>query len=178
MPLFHYSLNPGGVLFLGSAGTIGGGATGLPPHAARRGSSGARSPRCRRSPSNFPRRSACHDPTWRVRPSPKRRSVSRRSRISWSCSVTLRRGARQRQGRYPLHQRPHRQVPGTGRGKANWNLFAWPAKVRYELTSAFQKALRQPGRMTLHGPRSGPMRRAVVEVAVQRLDDPAPLQGW
>src|SRR6202035_5149247 len=37
-------------------------------------------------------------------------------------------------------------------GKANWNLFAMAREgLRYELAGAFQKALRQKEKVTLHG---------------------------
>jgi two-component system CheB/CheR fusion protein len=55
IPLFHYSLNPGGILFLGSAETIGDFTDLFAPLAANRGSSGGRNPPCDRSRSSFPR---------------------------------------------------------------------------------------------------------------------------
>ena len=64
-------------------------------------------------------------------------------------------------------------------GKANWNLFAMAREgLRYELAAAFKEALRQKERVTAHslklGTNGGEQR---VDVAVQRLTEPGPLQG-
>jgi hypothetical protein len=64
-------------------------------------------------------------------------------------------------------------------GKANWNIFAMAREgLRYELADAFQKALRQKERVTLHGLKVGTNGGTqCVDVTVQRLDEPGPLQG-
>ena len=64
-------------------------------------------------------------------------------------------------------------------GKANWNIFAMAREgLRYELTGAFQKALRQKERVTLHGLKVGTNGgEQFVDVTVQRLEEPGPLQG-
>ena len=64
-------------------------------------------------------------------------------------------------------------------GKANWNLFAMARDgLRYELTDAFQKALRKPETVTLHGLAVGTNGgRQWVDVAVQQLREPGPLHG-
>jgi two-component system CheB/CheR fusion protein len=64
-------------------------------------------------------------------------------------------------------------------GKANWNIFAMAREgLRYELMNAFKKALRQKETVTLKsivvGTNGG---RHVVDVTVQPLSGPGPLQG-
>jgi len=56
IPLFFYSLSPGGVLFLGSAETVGSYTDLFMPIAASRGFSGGRRPTDERSRSNIPHR--------------------------------------------------------------------------------------------------------------------------
>jgi two-component system CheB/CheR fusion protein len=64
-------------------------------------------------------------------------------------------------------------------GKANWNIFAMAREgLRYELTSAFQKALRQKGTVALKGLRietNGG--EHFVNLTVQQLEEPEPLRG-
>ena len=64
-------------------------------------------------------------------------------------------------------------------GKANWNIFAMAREgLRYELTGAFQKALRQKGTVTLKNlivKTNGGTRP--VDVTVQRLEEPEELRG-
>ncbi len=73
LPLFHYSLNPGGVLFLGSAETIG--ALRRPLRAARR--QGADLPAARRRPAGRARR-VSRPRSSRPRPRRRRRRSRRR----------------------------------------------------------------------------------------------------
>ena len=117
LPLFHYSLNPGGILFLGSAETIGA-FTDLfaplnsksrlfrrresvlqPDHA---GVSAFVCPRPRRaSRRESAMLQACRQPPGAGRPA--------------APAALLAAGrAGQRQGRHPLYQRPDRQISGTG----------------------------------------------------------------
>ncbi len=64
-------------------------------------------------------------------------------------------------------------------GKANWNIFAMAREgLRYELTRAFQDALRQNKKVTLHGLKVGTSDgEQCVNLSVQRLDASGPLQG-
>jgi len=60
-------------------------------------------------------------------------------------------------------------------GKANWNLFAMARDgLRYELADACQRALRKREAILLHGLKAGTQ---WVDVSVQQLDEPGPLQG-
>jgi chemotaxis methyl-accepting protein methylase len=64
-------------------------------------------------------------------------------------------------------------------GKANWNVFVMAREgLRYELADAFQKALRKKGSVALHGLKVGTDGgEQLVDVTLQRLDEPRPLQG-
>ena len=119
-PLFHYALNPGGMLFLGTSETVGefvdlfatldrksklyqrreevAGAhrTGLLPPAAGR----------------WTRRTALREGARR-----KQGPGARADRAGAAATVRPARRAGQRTRRHPLPPRPHRQVPGTGPGR-------------------------------------------------------------
>jgi two-component system CheB/CheR fusion protein len=64
-------------------------------------------------------------------------------------------------------------------GKANWNLFAMAREgLRYELSAAFPKALKQKDGVVLHALKVGTNGGTqCVNVSVQRLDEPGPLHG-
>jgi two-component system CheB/CheR fusion protein len=63
-------------------------------------------------------------------------------------------------------------------GKANWNIFAMARDgLRFDLGSAFQKALRQKGAITLHGLRVGDDGTQTVDVTVQAIEEPEALRG-
>ncbi|MBN2684210.1 MAG: PAS domain-containing protein, partial [Pontiellaceae bacterium] len=64
-------------------------------------------------------------------------------------------------------------------GKANWNLFAMAREgLRYELTEAFHKALRQKEPITLHGLKVGTNGGTQnVDITVQQLEEEGPLRG-
>ena len=64
-------------------------------------------------------------------------------------------------------------------GKANWNIFAMAREgLRYELGNAFHKALGTGRAVTLRGLKVGTNGgKQFVDITVQRLDEPEPLQG-
>jgi len=181
IPLFHYSLKPGGILFLGSSETIGN-STGLftPLNAKsrlfRRLEAGS-SPRAVEFPSSFTSGLAVGS---EPRPSPKATA----SFQSMADQLILQRYAPASviandsgdilyiSGRTGNYLEP-------AAGKANWNLFAMLREgLHYELSAAFQKALRQKAPVALHGltVRSGGVEQGV-DVTVQRLYEDGPLQG-
>jgi two-component system CheB/CheR fusion protein len=90
LPLFHYSLNPGGILFLGNAETIGGFTDRFAPVSIKSRIFRRTESALRRSRSSFlvlwlPREAGRRHARQR-----NRLSVSNPWRISWSCSATLR----------------------------------------------------------------------------------------
>jgi two-component system CheB/CheR fusion protein len=181
IPLFHYSLNPGGILFLGSAETVGGftdlfatldGKTRL----YRRTESATRA-----EPIEFPSSFAPNFPAGVEARSETKTPVSLQSladqlvleRYSPPAVLINDRGdilyVSGRTGKY--------LEPAAG--KANWNVFAMAREgLRYELTNAFQKALRQKGAVTHKGLRiEADAGEQFVTITVQRLEEPEPLRG-
>jgi len=181
IPLFHYSLVPGGILLLGSAETIGS-ATDLfaPVHAKsrlfRRTESALR-PVAVEFPSSF---TAGPPAEPEARPAPRAPA----SLQSLADQLVLQRHAPPAvlandkgdifytSGRTGKYLEP-------AAGKANWNIFVMAREgLRYELSAGFQKALRQMERVSLHGLKVGTNGGTqTVDVTVQRLDEPGALQG-
>ena len=93
IPLFHYSLNPGGILFLGSAETIGGFTDLFAPLSGRSRLFRRTGSTLRPEPLEFPPSFSGALPSGSGRHGRRRnhRSVSSPWRISWSCSVMPRR---------------------------------------------------------------------------------------
>ncbi|MBC8127054.1 MAG: PAS domain-containing protein, partial [Gloeobacteraceae cyanobacterium ES-bin-144] len=181
MPLFHYSLTPGGILFLGSAETVGNFTDLFSPinnklRIYRRTESVLRS-----EPIEFP--------SYFAPPLPD----GTESRPSSKPQVSLQAMADQ----LVLE---HYSLPAvlvndkgnilyvsgqTGKylepaaGKANWNIFAMAREgLRYELGNAFSKALEQKDSVVVRGLKVGTNGgKKYVDITVQRLEDPEALQG-
>jgi two-component system CheB/CheR fusion protein len=181
MPLFHYSLNPGGILFLGNAETIGDATHLFAPLSGKARLFRRTESAPRTEPVNFP---ACFSDRLpagaAAHPAPK----SPASLQSLADQLVLQ------------HYAPPAVLANdngdilyvsghTGKylepaaGKANWNLFAMTREgLRYELADAFKEALRQKARVALHGLKVGTNGgEQRVDVTVQRLDEPGPLEG-
>jgi len=181
IPLFHYSLKPGGVLFLGSAETIGSSTDLFVPMGGK----------CRL----FKRAEVVLSVPAVEFPSSYSAApvVSAEGRPALSPSASLQSVADQLVlqryappsvlandkgdilyicGRTGLYLEP-------AAGKANWNVFAMARDgLRYELAGAFQRALRQKESVTLCGLRVSLQEgEQSVDILVQRLDEPGPLQG-
>ncbi len=181
MPLFHYNPNPDGILFLGSAETVGGFTHLFAPLDAKsrlyRRTDSPVQPAALEFPSSF---SAPMPGRLDTRPSSKPpaslQSVADQlvlARYAPPAALCNDKGD-------ILYISGH-----TGKylepaaGKANWNVFAMAREgLRYELTVAFQKALRQKPPVTFRGHQikthGG---EQFVEVTVQQLDEVGPLQG-
>lgn len=181
IPLFRYSLSPGGILFLGSAETIGGATDLFAPLSGksrlfRRKESGLR-PEPVEFPSSF---SAPQPGVAEVRQPPKP-PVSLQSLAD---QLVLQRYAppavlvNDKGDIFYISGRTGKYLEPAA-GKANWNVFAMGREgLRYELAGAFQKALRLKGSVTLHGLKAGTNGgEQCVDVTVQRLDEPGPLHG-
>jgi two-component system CheB/CheR fusion protein len=181
IPLFHYSLTPGGILFLGSAETVGA-FTDLfrPIHNKlrifrRMGSS------LRTEPIEFPSSFARPFPAGeQARPAPKP-DLSLQSladhlvleRYSPPAVLVNDKGnilyVSGRTGKY--------LEPAAG--KANWNILAMARDgLRYELTNAFHKTLEQRVSVVVRGLKVGTNGgKHYVDIAVERLEEPEPLRG-
>ena len=181
MPLFHYSLCPGGVLLLGSAETIGGATDLFAPLSGnlrlfRRMESGLR-PEPVAFPSSF-NAGPPAGPEARQTPKP---SLSIQSVAD---QLVLQRYAppavlvNDKGDIFYVSGRTGNYLEPAA-GKANWNIFVMAREgLRYELASGFQKALGKKERVTLRGltveTNGG---EQGVNVTIQRLAEPGPLQG-
>jgi chemotaxis methyl-accepting protein methylase len=180
LPLFHYSLNPGGALFLGSAETIGSftdlfAASDGKSRIYRRLESGMS-----QAPIEFP---ASFSP-------PQTDALSSKPPVS---PATF-----QSQTEQLLLQRyspPAVLVNKKGdilfisgrtgkyleppAGRANWNIFAMAREgLQYELTGAFRKALQQKDAVTFRNARVGTEGGVqLVDVTIQAITEPALLRG-
>jgi two-component system CheB/CheR fusion protein len=180
-PLFHYSLNFGGILFLGSAETIGGftelftplsgksrlfwrsesglqtGPVEFPPSFSKLSTGGLETRQAPKSPASL---QTLADQLILQRYAPSAALVNDKGDIFYISGRT---------GKY--------LEPAAG--KANWNIFAMIREgIRYELTGIFQKALREKGPVRLRSLKIGDNGGdQFVDVTVQRIEEVGPLQG-
>ena len=181
MPLFHYSLNPGGILFLGSAETIGGFTDLFVPLSGKARLFQRTEAALPTEPVEFPSSfSAPFARSVETPPAPKPTA----SLQSLADQLVLQHYAPPAvlvndkgdicyvSGRTGKYLEP-------AAGKANWNIFAMAREgLRGELAGAFQKALRQKTSVTLHGIKVGTNGgEQYVDVGVQRLEEAGALQG-
>lgn len=181
LPLFHYALNPGGVLFLGSAETAGGEPDLFSPlpgksRLYRRGNSpvsieaipfpaslpaeGKGAARALPASRPVPDLQALADHVLLQRFAPAAVLVNADGDILFVSGRT---------GKY--------LEPAAG--KANWNVFAMAREgLRLELPQAFRKAVREGGIGHVRGVRIGGAEKGPqVDVTVQTLTEPEALQG-
>ncbi|HSY17700.1 MAG TPA: chemotaxis protein CheB [Candidatus Acidoferrales bacterium] len=181
IPLFHYSLSPGGVLFLGSAETIGNFSDLFTPlnnklRIYRRADGLARS-----EPIEFPSAFAAPLPG-RTTPRPAVKPVLSLQTVADqlvldqyappSVLVNDKGNILYVSGRTGKYLEP-------AAGKANWNIFVMARDgLRFELGNAFHKALDQDAPVVAHGLRVGTNGGSqFVNITVQRLAEPESLQG-
>ena len=181
MPLFHYSLSPGGVLFLGIAETVGSSTDLFAPlnqklRLFRRKDSAVRPDRIE-FPSHF------------VLPLP----VGSETGLAAKSNVSLQ--ALTDQLILEHYAPPAVLVNDKGNivyvsgrtgkylepaaGKANWNIFVMAREgLRYELGSAFHKALVQEAAVVIRGLKVGTNGgKQHVDISIQRLKEPESLCG-
>lgn len=180
-PLFHYSLNPGGFLILGSAESIGGFTSLFAPVSAksrifRRSDSGLLP-----EPIDFP---SAFNRVGSGPPAPPSVSAAPASLQSLADQLVLQRFSPPSvlvndkgdilyvSGRTGKYLEP-------AAGKANWNVFAMAREgLRYELASAFQKALRDKAPVTHRGLRVETTGgEQWLDLTVQPLGEPETLRG-
>jgi len=181
LPLFHYSLNPGGILFLGNAETIGGFTDRFAPVSIKSRIFRRAESVLRPEPRDFP-------PAFVFTPrgGTEARGVSKPplSLQSLADQLVLQRYspsavlANDKGDILYISGRTGKYLEPAA-GKANWNIFAMAREgLRLELASAFRKALRQKGPVTLQGLKvetNGG--EHFVDLAVQTLDEAEPLRG-
>ena len=181
MPLFHYSLSPGGLLFLGTAETIGSSTERFAPVCGKSRIYGRTESALRPEPIEFPSSFATGSNIGaEARPAPK----PPLSFQTLADQLVLHRYAppavlvNDKGDIFYVSGRTGKYLEPAA-GKANWNIFVMAREsLRYELSSAFQKALRQKESVAVQGLKVGTNGGTQgVEITVQRLDEPGPLQG-
>jgi len=182
IPLFHYSLRPGGILFLGSAETVGcftdlfGSLGGKTTRLYRRTESATRAEPIEFPSSFAPRMPAGPAARVETKTTPSLQSLADRLVLEHysppAVLVNDKGDILYVSGRTGKFLEP-------AAGKANWNIFAMAREgLRYELDSAFRKMLRQKGAMELKGLKietNG--EEHLVDLTVERLEEPEALQG-
>ena len=180
LPLFHYSLNPAGVLFLGNAETIGE-FTGLfaplegKARLYRRLESGLRAEPIEFPTSFTPARKGVPPPN-ALKPPANLQSQAEQlllQRYAPAAVLVNDKGdilfISGRTGKY--------LEPAAG--KANWNLFAMAREgLRHELSDAFQQALRLKGAVTRKNVQVGTNGSVqTIDLTVQAIAEPEALRG-
>lgn len=181
MPLFHYSLSPGGVMLLGSAETVGSATDLFAPLSGKSRIFRRAESAQRHDPVDFPSSFGAVPPAGsETRPTPQPPA----SLQSLADQLVLQRYAppavlvNDKGDIFYVSGRTGKYLEPAA-GKANWNIFVMAREsLRYELSAAFQKALRQPERVTLHGLKVGTNGGTqFVDVTVQKLEEPGALHG-
>lgn len=180
IPLFHYSLNPGGILFLGSAETIGGFNQLFTPVDAKSKIYRRTETPLQTGPVEFPTSFAARpDVTGEpmaVKPEANLQSTADQLLLrQYAPAAVLVNGngdilyVSGRTGKY--------LEPAVG--KANWNIFAMAREgLRYELGSAFKKALGQKEAVTVQGLKVGTNGgEQFLDLTVQAIAEPETLRG-
>jgi two-component system CheB/CheR fusion protein len=181
MPLFHYSLSPGGILFLGTAETTGGATDLFTPISGKSRLFRRTESSQRPEPIGFPSSFSAAPPS-----GPEARPAAKPSLSLQSLADQL---VLQRYAPPTVLVNDKGDIfyvsGHTGKylepaaGKANWNIFVMAREgLRYELSDAFEKAIRQDEGVALHGLKVGTTGgEQRVDVAIQRLAEPGSLQG-
>jgi chemotaxis methyl-accepting protein methylase/archaellum component FlaC len=181
MPLFHYSLTPGGLLLLGSAETVGS-STELFASVSAKARIFKRTETVQRPVQvEFPASFKVGKPFGPESAQPTKPSVSLQSLAdqlilhSYAPPTVL---TNDKGDIFYISGRTGKYLEPAA-GKANWNLFAMAREgLRYELAAAFPKALKQKESVLLHALKVGTEGGTqCVDVSVQRLDEPGPLHG-
>ena len=181
-PLFHYSLSPGGVLFLGSAESIGNYTNLFAPIAGKSRLFRRKEIPSRSMPVDFP---SAFMPSSKPTTLPANQSAMPTTNLQTLAEQWL------LQNHAPAAVLINDQgdilfVSGrTGRylepaaGKANWNVFAMAREgLRHGLTAAVQKARQQKSAVTQRGLKAGSNGGThFVDVTVRMLEAPVALRG-
>jgi two-component system CheB/CheR fusion protein len=181
IPLFHYSLNPGGILFQGSAETIGDFTNLFAPIIGKSRIFRRKESILRPEQVIFPSSFSAAPPAGaevRLASKPPTSLQSLADELilqHYAPPATL---TNDMGDIFYVSGRTGKYLEPAA-GKANWNLFAMAREgLRYELTRAFAEALRQNESVALHGLKVGTNGGAqYVDVTIQRLTEPESLRG-
>ena len=181
LPLFHYSLDPGGLLFLGSAETVSEFTDLFAQLSAKSRLYRRRESLLRGEPVAFP---SSFVPAI---PAASKKSMMQKPAANLQTLAE--------QLLLQLYSPPAVLVNDNGdilyisgrtgkylepaAGKANWNIFAMAREgLRYELSGAFQKAIRQMGTITVKGASVGVNGGTqTVDLTIQMIEEPEALRG-
>jgi two-component system CheB/CheR fusion protein len=182
IPLFHYSLNPGGVLFLGSAETIGAFTRLFTPLTGKtrfyRRSDTPQGMEPIEFPSAFVARSptaaSLREPT--RTPGPNLQSLAEQFLLNHHCPAAV---LTNDQGDILYISGRTGKYLEPAAGKANWNIFAMAREgLRYGLNNAWHAALHQKQPISQKGVKVGTNDGGqAVDITVQSISEPAALQG-
>lgn len=181
IPIFHYSLRPGGILFQGSAETTGEGNDFFAPLSGKSRLFQRMESVLRPDPMMFP--SSFNPHPVRV-PEARPPGLAPASLQTLADQLVLQRYAppavltNDKGDIFYVSGRTGKYLEPAA-GKANWNVFAMARDgLRHELASAFQQALRQKEVVLLDGLKVGTNGgTGMVEVSVQRMEEAGPLKG-
>ena len=181
LPLFHYSLNPGGTLFLGSAESLNTFTDFFTPLHIKSRIFRRRESVLPVEPLAFPAtfllaRPGVAKELPMLKPAANLQSLADQLLLQHfsppAVLVNDRGDILYISGRTGKYLEP-------AAGKANWNIFAMARDgLRFELGNAFQKALRQPEAITVKGLKVGDGGgRQAVDITVQAITEPEALRG-
>jgi chemotaxis methyl-accepting protein methylase len=178
LPLFHYSLNPGGFLFLGSAETIGGFGSLFAPLEGKNRLYRRLEPALQAEPVEFPSAFVSHPgkAVKEQKPALNLQTLADQLLLqTYSPAAVL---TNDKGDILYISGRTGKYLEPAA-GKANWNIFAMARQgLRYELSAAFQKAQRQKEAVTIGnlvvGTNGGTQ---IVDVTIQPIREPESLQG-
>lgn len=181
MPLFHFSLTPGGLLLLGSAETVGSSTDLFATVSGKSRLFRRIEPVQRQEPVEFPSSFGAGRSTSAVVSQSSKPSASLQSQADqlvlqhYAPPAVL---ANDKGDIFYISGHTGKYLEPAA-GKANWNLFAMAREgLRYELASAFQKTLRQKEAVIMHNLKVGTNGGTQhVDVSLQQLEDAGPLHG-
>jgi len=181
MPLFHYSLSPGGILFLGSAETVGGFTELFSPIGSKTRLYRRTDSATRQATIEFPATFTPELTSGADASPPTKKTTSLQSLADQlilkqyappAVLVNDKGDILYVSGRTGKYLEP-------AAGKANWNIFAMAREgLRYEINNLFQKALREGEPVKLPGLKiGGDEGEHFVNVTIQKLVEPEALRG-
>jgi len=181
IPLFHYSLRPGGILFQGSSETVGGFTDLFLPFSGKsriyRRSESILSMNRISFPSSFQATGVSGTGETPVLKAPASlQSLADQLVLQQYAQPTV---LANDQGDILYISGRTGKYLEPAAGKANWNLFVMAREgLRFELAGAFHEALRKTEKVVLRGLRPGAADDGpCVDIVVQKLDEAGPLQG-
>jgi len=178
LPLFHYSLNPGGFLFLGNAETVGTFTNLFTPLAGKTRLYRRSDFYLTTEPVEFPTTfiAAKHTTVMPQKPTANLQTLADQLLLqTYSPAAVL---TNDKGDILYISGRTGKYLEAAA-GKADWNIFAMAREgLSYELRSAFQKALRQNETIKLENISVGTNgAKQLVNVTIQPLNRPNALQG-